>query len=638
MTKSMTTFTTENPNFNYNPMHGNPFATRDDAIRALKDLSEPLMMHFSAGKGRLRLGSAGAHFHVGAADLEGLTRPLWGLAPLIAGGGEFDGIEHFVEGLANGSDPAHPDYWGPTNDFDQRIVESAAIGFSLALAPETFWDPLPEAAKENLAQWLITSLSHTPAPNNWHFFHVLVSLGLDSVCVSYDRSIIEKDLDYLESLAMDEGWYRDGPGRRAEHYIPFAMHFYGLIHAKLSKGHGAADAKRAERFRQRARDFAPQIRDWYADDGASLPYGRSLTYRFAHAGFWGGLALADTEALPWGEIRGYWARNMRYWASLPMAERDGVMGVGYGYPNLLMSESYNSPGSPYWAFKAFITLALPEDHPFWQAPEAPYQPREGLSHLTQPGMIRWEEAGHVTVLSGGQEAFPMRHGPEKYNKFAYSTRYGFSVDSDSTSFPVDAYDNMIAFSEDNRHGFVRTCESDARMGEGYLYSEWSPLRGVTVETWTIARAPWHLRVHRITSDREIATLEGGFCIARGDQPPARSQPSLATSRIADAPLPDTPERRAEVASATDVSVLVDIGPDARSGRVLQATPNTNVIFPRSWVPQMAGTVGAGVTTYASAVCARPLANGAVGDAPACPTDAELDAMKAAAKPIPVWVR
>ena len=622
--------------FSFNPMQGNPFDTRDDAIRALQDLSRPLMGHFSEGKGRLRLGAAGAHFHEAAADLEGLTRPLWGLAPLIAGGGSFDGIEDFVTGLANGSDPDHPDYWGPTGDFDQRIVESAAIGFSLCIAPETFWDPLPEQAKSNLSKWLLTSLSHTPAPNNWRFFHVLVSLGLDRVGVAYDRAIIEADLDHLEGLAMDEGWYRDGPGRRAEHYIPFAMHYYGLLHAAYSQGHGPEDAARAERFRNRAREFAPQIRDWYADDGAALPYGRSLTYRMAHAGIWGALAVADVEALPWGEIRGYWARNMRYWASLPIAGRDGILEVGYGYSNYLMSEAYNSPGSPYWAFKAFAPLALTADHPFWQAEETPYEPRKAVSVLKQPGMVRFEEPGNVTVLSGGQQGFRMRHAAEKYCKFAYSTRYGFSIDDGVSQFTTGAFDSMLYLFEDDTHAFGREEETDARIGDGYLYSAWSPIAGVNIETWLIAQPPWHLRVHRISSSRSFQTLEGGFSIRRTDVEPRISEPGDPIAFREPMPVGADAARIAHVATQDDLSIIADIGPDRRAARIVRPDPNTNVIYPRSWVPQLVADISQGVTVFASAVCARSTDLGHPGDPPACPSMDELERMKAAAVPIPVW--
>jgi hypothetical protein len=621
--------------FRFNPMAGNPIASRDDTIRALRDLSAPLMGHFSDGCGRLRLGMTGAHFTEASGDLEGLTRPLWGLAPLIAGGGHFEGIEKFVTGLANGSDPEHPDFWGYPFDYDQRIVESAAIGFAIALAPDTFWKPLPERAKHNLGTFLKRGLAHTPAPNNWHFFHIFISLGLDRAGVDYDRQIIERDLDFLESLAMDEGWYRDGEGRRAEHYIPFAMHFYGLLHSKLSRGHGPQDEARAERFRQRARDFAPQIRRWYASDGAALVYGRSLTYRFAHAGFWGALALADVEALPWGEIRGYWARNLRYWTGLPIADRDGILNIGYGYGNLLMSEAYNTAGSPYWAFKAFVPLALPADHPFWTAEEAPYEPAKGVTALTQPGMIHYEEEGNATCLTGGQERFPMRQAPEKYSKFAYSTRYGFSVENDGRVFADGTFDNMIAFSTDGRHPRVREEESDARIGEDFVYSAWAPMEGVQVETWTIARPPWHVRVHRVTTDRAVDTVEGGFSIRRTDTEPVHGLPMLPPARNKGSGIGRSGDGRVSITTVEDTSVIVDLG-GTREGRVLRAHPNTNLLYPRSWVPQLLARLEPGTHRLACAVCARTVELGDPGPAPEAPSDAELDAMRDGAPKIPVW--
>lgn len=36
-----------------------------------------------------------------------------------------------------------------------------------------------------------------------------------------------------------------------------------------------------------------------------------------------------------------------------------------------LPEGYNGPGSPYWAFKTFILLAVPKDHPYWQAETQP---------------------------------------------------------------------------------------------------------------------------------------------------------------------------------------------------------------------------------------------------------------------------
>ncbi|MCT8160487.1 DUF2264 domain-containing protein [Pseudoruegeria sp. SHC-113] len=185
-----------------NPMNGNPFRTRADAQKAVVDLTKPLLSAFSPGKARVQLGSSEAWFDSAAAHLEGLVRPLWGLAPLLAGGGQFAGIEHFVEGIENGTNPDHPEYWGPVTDRDQRMVESASIGYALALAPEVFWDGMTEKGRKSLSDWLLASLACAPPDNNWHFFHVMVSLGLTRVGIAHDASIIAADLDALESYAM----------------------------------------------------------------------------------------------------------------------------------------------------------------------------------------------------------------------------------------------------------------------------------------------------------------------------------------------------------------------------------------------------------------------------------------------------
>ena len=174
----------------------------------------------------------------------------------------------------------------------------------------------------------------------------------------------------------------------------------------------------------RARQFAGAMRHWYGPDGAALPFGRSLLYRFAHAGFWGALAYAGVEALPWGQIKGYYLRNLRWWARQPAFDRDGVLSIGYAYPNLMVSEGYNSAGSPYWAMKAFLPLALGETHPFWSAEEVPPESFAEPVPLPEPGMVAQHLPGQIVMLSSGQDYRHQWRGmAEKYGKFAYSTRY-----------------------------------------------------------------------------------------------------------------------------------------------------------------------------------------------------------------------
>ncbi|MFW8643426.1 DUF2264 domain-containing protein [Rhizobium beringeri] len=113
-----------------NPLFGNPLKTRDDLAKAVIDLFEPLLPYFSKAAPVYALGAAGAIFDRAAADLEGFARPLWGIVPLVAGGGVFPHWDLYRRGLANGTNPAHPEYWGDLADRNQRLVEAPAVGFA----------------------------------------------------------------------------------------------------------------------------------------------------------------------------------------------------------------------------------------------------------------------------------------------------------------------------------------------------------------------------------------------------------------------------------------------------------------------------------------------------------------------------
>ena len=156
----------------FNPLATNNFRSRDDVLEACKCLFTPLLPYFSPGKARVQIDSSTSTWDRAACDLEGWARPLFGIAPMVAGGGEFAHWDLYREGLKNGTDPGHPEYWGDVKDMDQRHVEAAAIGFALMLVPEHLWEPLDEEAKGTVARWLLMSREGEHAPNNHMFFRI----------------------------------------------------------------------------------------------------------------------------------------------------------------------------------------------------------------------------------------------------------------------------------------------------------------------------------------------------------------------------------------------------------------------------------------------------------------------------------
>lgn len=73
---------------------------------------DPLAAHTSPGGALIEFGSTATHYDTRAVAFETFARPLWGLTSLLAGGGSYDGVERWVSGLAQGTNPQGPEYWG----------------------------------------------------------------------------------------------------------------------------------------------------------------------------------------------------------------------------------------------------------------------------------------------------------------------------------------------------------------------------------------------------------------------------------------------------------------------------------------------------------------------------------------------
>ena len=162
------------------PMHFNPLATnklqtRKDVVGACNELFEALLPYFSPGKARVQLDASTSTWDRAACDLEAWARPLFGIVPMVAGGEPFGYWHVYREGLENGTDPEHPEYWGEAKSMDQRHVEATAIGLALLVIPEHIWEPLHPKAKANVAKWLRTSRDGEHASNNHMFFRVCKS-------------------------------------------------------------------------------------------------------------------------------------------------------------------------------------------------------------------------------------------------------------------------------------------------------------------------------------------------------------------------------------------------------------------------------------------------------------------------------
>ena len=541
--------------------------TKADFTALMHKFLDPLKPCYSAGCARLHLGETGVTYNQNAIELEAFSRPLWALVPFWVGGGsdpEFEKI--YRKGLAAGTDPENPEYWGTTGEYDQCYVEMAAIACGILTAPEKLWTPLSDTEKQNLAAWLGQINAHTIPDCNWQFFRILVNLALKSVGMPYSPELLEDGLCKIDSYYSGDGWSTDGASVQKDYYIPWAIQYYGLLYSKFAAD---TDPRRAALYRQRAQLFAQQFVYWFDANGAALPFGRSLTYRFAQNSFWAACIWAGLEPLPLPVMKGIIVRNLAWWLARPIFDRDGVLTIGYGYPQMYMAEQYNAPGSPYWGLKVFLLLALPDDHPFWACEAAPL-PEE----LTRPGVIPQPSADLLLQrLPDGQlNAYSPAnyekgdHGQftEKYGKFVYSTRFGFSASRSYVQLEQTAPDSMLAFVIDGWTFVRRHSDKFVLLGDRLL-SEWRPFPGIKVTTELVPTAWGHTRTHTVESNIACTAYDCGFAV-----------PKFAAGFAQSA--------AGSEAEAKNAACRCVVKGAAGQGVVINAAPNTNLYDPNTVIP------------------------------------------------------
>lgn len=77
-----------------------------------------------------------------------------------------------------------------------------------------------------------------------------------------------------------------------DYYASFAIHYYSLL---LASSLEKDNPDIAQRFRDRAAKSSLAIVNLFAPDGHSIPFGRSMTYRFATSAFWAACAFDGVE-------------------------------------------------------------------------------------------------------------------------------------------------------------------------------------------------------------------------------------------------------------------------------------------------------------------------------------------------------
>lgn len=571
----------------------NPLRSKADVKSALLDILSPAMDVLSQQKqkGRFRMSDSGAVYLQDKTEIEGFMRLLWGLGPFFSNAENVkaypDWFEMTTQGILAGVDPESDSYWGgDLGDYDQLFVEMGALTAFLYETKPNFWDSLSTTQQKQIVDWMDQVNDKVVPKTNWLFFKAMVNKFITDSGYADHSQLVADDYAITNTHYLDHGWSYDGYKNQIDNYIPFAYQFFTLLTVGLTDWQG----DEATLLRERAKAFVPSYANWFAADGAALPYGRSLDYRFAQAAFWAVAAYAHIdlpEGYALGDIKHLLLNNLRWWFQQNIFTTDGLIPIGYAYPNMVFAEGYNGPASAYWALKTFIFYALPDDDPFWTTPESDDFKFEPLKKQPEPRMlVAHSKTGlEVQSFTAGQHSHEHAAGAAKYEKYVYSSSFGFSTPKGSVLLKQGAFDNTLAVSESENFWRTAFKYADYQIHDDYVYSDWQPWDDVDIKNYVIPDMPWHVRIHQIDTARELHVAEGSF--AGPDSGDPREHEVAVKAKNA-------------VFYQTRVGITGLVGlSDNLKVELSVPEPNTNIYFPKTKIPLQTGILKPGKYTLVS---------------------------------------
>jgi hypothetical protein len=435
--------------------------TRGQLLERGQAMLDAAMARGSRGHSRIVFDGPTGGYGRDVDGLEGFARTFL-LAGFILKGSSGqqgrDAAEWYARGLATGVDPDSLERWPRLDEHPQTKVEAASIALVLDMTRDWIWDEFPARTRQRVIDYLSPAVGDQTYPRiNWVWFRLVVQTFLKSVGGPYSPADMEADLATHDSFARANGWLADGDERSFDHYAGWALHLYPTLWARM-RGAEALAAARGTVDRNRLDRYLADALALVGSNGSPLLQGRSLTYRFAAAApFWVG-AMAGVPSHRPGALRHAALAIIDHFGANNSPDERGILTIGWHRPWAALAQSYSGPGSPYWASKGMLGLALDAGHPVWSDPDVALPVEQGnvLRDVQAPGWIvsGTPDDGIVRVVNHGTDhARPgdSRADSPLYARLGYSTATSPLLDDRSWRSPLDQSVCLVDESGDATH-------------------------------------------------------------------------------------------------------------------------------------------------------------------------------------------
>ncbi len=327
--------------------------------------------------------------------LEGVGRLLEGIAPWLELGPDNtpegrlrkEYISLAVKGIANGVNPASPDYLN-FNKGRQPLVDAAFLAHALLRAPKQLWGNLDQTTRTRLLTELASSRVIQPSESNWVFFAAMVECAIKEFGGEWEYAKVKYALDRHQQWYKGDAWYGDGQEFHLDYYNSFVIQPMMVQVLQTVAKHTPGDYAELQKLQnERYSRYAEQQERLISPEGTYPPIGRSLAYRFGAF-----QALSDAslrhmlpEKVAPAQVRSALSAVMRRQATAPGTfTPDGWLRVGFAGHQPSIGETYISTGSVYLCAAGFVALGLPASDAFWSAPAAPWTSVKAWSGVDIP--------------------------------------------------------------------------------------------------------------------------------------------------------------------------------------------------------------------------------------------------------------
>ena len=379
---------------------------------------------------------------VPTAKLEGFCRTLFIAAPLLREKPDLtlNGIkvaDYYRHQLLNLIRPDSPSFiphrtGGPS----QILVEFGALAISLSVAKNELWEPLTQEQKDRLAATMLSYGNGPTIGSNWMFFNVFVISFFKEQGYAVNDARMEENLKKILQLYRGEGWYNDAPAY--DYYSMWAFQMYGPIWAQM---YGYFYPEYAMQFMKNQHDLVDNYPYMFSAEGKMNMWGRSIPYRFGAVVPLALLGYEKDNTINYGWMRRIASSTLLQFLQNTNFLKDNVPTLGFYGTFAPAVQIYSCRGSVYWCGKAFLSLLLPPDNPFWTAQEnnGPWEKEFRKGHVYN----KFQPATNLLITDypdcGGAEMRSWCHekvaddwqkfrSSENYNKLAYHTEFPWMAD------------------------------------------------------------------------------------------------------------------------------------------------------------------------------------------------------------------